>query len=70
MNFAIFQNVIFTRDEGEDVPSFQARVRESVAAAGGGALAWGIPQGLEWIEPADDVGADDEGIAVGLAPMA
>jgi len=69
MNFAIFGNVIFARDDSEDVPAFQARVRASVAEAGGGAVAWAVPTSIEWIDPADDVGADDV-IAVGDSPVA
>jgi len=69
MNAAIFQNIIFARDDGEAVPDFEARVRAAVASVGGGVLAWGTPTALEWVDPANDVGADDE-IAVGDSSMA
>jgi hypothetical protein len=50
MNFAHIGNIVFERGDEESVPDFRARVRATVAELGGGVLAWGAPEGLEWVE--------------------
>jgi hypothetical protein len=54
-NFAHFCNLVYARDDLESVPDFRDRVRASVAELGGGVLAWGMPESLEWIEAALEV---------------
>ena len=39
----------------ESVPDFRARVRDAVGDMGGGVLAWGAPEGLEWIDALETV---------------
>ena len=55
MNFAHISNLVFERDDGESVPDFRARVRATVVDLGGGVLAWGAPELLEWVEGAPEV---------------
>jgi hypothetical protein len=55
MNHAGFNNIVFERGALESVPDFRARVRAIVAELGGGVLAWGAPEGLEWIEAEPDI---------------
>ena len=50
MNHAHIGNLVFERDDGEPVPDFRARVREAVGDMGGGVLAWGAPEELEWVD--------------------
>jgi hypothetical protein len=54
MNYAHSGNIVFERGDGESVPDFRDRVRSLVADLGGGVLAWGAPEGLEWIEAAPE----------------
>jgi hypothetical protein len=63
INFASFGNLVFERGDEESLPSFRARVRDAVAELGGGVLAWGAPEGLEWIEAAPEVIVVKGGIA-------
>ena len=63
MNFAHTGNLVFERGGLEPVPDFRARVREAVGDMGGGVLAWGAPEGLEWIEAAPEVIVVKGGIA-------
>ena len=55
MNFAHISNLVFERDDGELVLDFRARVRATVVDLGGGVLAWGAPELLEWVEGAPEV---------------
>jgi hypothetical protein len=50
MNHAHIGNLVFERDDGESVPDFLAHVRAAAAELGGGVLAWGAPESLEWVE--------------------
>ena len=71
INYCLFGGVcIVERDACTPVPEFQRAMREMAASTGyGGPIAWaGELHSIEWIDPADDVGADD--IAVGDSPMA
>ena len=54
MNFAHIGNLGFERGEEESVPDFRDRVRAVVAELGGGVLAWGAPEELEWIDAEPD----------------
>lgn len=54
MNFAHIGNLVFERGDVEPVPDFRARVREAVGDMGGGVLAWGAPEQLEWIDAAPE----------------
>ena len=63
MNHAHTGNLVFERGGLEPVPDFRARVREAVGDMGGGVLAWGAPDGLEWIEAAPEVIVVKGGIA-------
>jgi hypothetical protein len=55
MNHAHIGNLVFERADDELVPDFRARVRSLVAELGGGVLAWGMPESLEWIEASPEV---------------
>ena len=50
MNHAHIGNLVFERDDGESVPDFRAHVRAAAAELGGGVLAWGAPEELEWVD--------------------
>ena len=50
MNHAHIGNLVFERDDAEPVPDFRARVRSFVEDVGGGVLAWGAPEELEWVD--------------------
>ena len=54
MNFAHIGNLGFERGEEELVPDFRDRVRAVVAELGGGVLAWGAPEELEWVDAEPD----------------
>jgi hypothetical protein len=54
-NFAHFCNLVYARDDLESVPDFRDRVRASVAELGGGVLAWGAPEALEWVDGEPEV---------------
>jgi hypothetical protein len=50
MNHAHIGNIVFERDDEEPVPDFRQRARDAAAELGGGVLAWGAPEGLEWVD--------------------
>jgi hypothetical protein len=50
MNHAHIGNLVFERADEESVPDFRPRVRSLVAELGGGVLAWGAPESLEWVD--------------------
>jgi hypothetical protein len=55
MNHAHIGNIVFERGDGEPVPDFRQRARDAVAELGGGVLAWGAPEGLEWIDAEPEI---------------
>ena len=55
MNSATIGNLTFQRGADESVPQFKERVRASVSELGGGVVAWGVPEGLEWIEAEPEI---------------
>jgi uncharacterized protein (DUF1330 family) len=50
MNYAHSGITVFQRRDEESVPDFRARARSFVAELGGGVLAWGAPESLEWVD--------------------
>ena len=63
MNFAHTGNLVFERGDGESVPDFRLRARDAVAELGGGVLAWGAPEGLEWVDAKPEVIVVKGGVA-------
>ena len=54
MNFATWVEPIAARDDDESVPDFKVRARAILAERGGGCIAWGAPEEVEWVDAEPD----------------
>jgi hypothetical protein len=70
MNHAHIGNLVFERGEEESVPDFRQRARDAVAELGGGVLAWGAPDALEWVEAEPEIITISGGLTDGVADIA
>ena len=59
---------IAARDDDESVPDFKIRARAILAERGGGCIAWGAPEDVEWVDAEPDPEPEVLTIKGGLKP--
>ena len=55
MNHATYCEPIAVRADGESVPDFKSRARAILAERGGGCIAWGAPEEVEWVDAEPEI---------------
>jgi hypothetical protein len=69
MNHAACGLFMFSRDDGEAVDAFEARVRAAVAKLGGGAVTWGEDLSIEIVDGVSEPEREAFTVMGGLPPM-